>query len=392
MIIVPTKLVEMVDFILNTRIDFLNFTERQKLKLKFKLISLWFFLYEEAVKDDNESLKCYTAISSRKLLSLFRLKINNIDFKYNKLLELLESVNLIEINNRYSTDKNFTKSYRIKTDFINGDYTEIEIDYNTINKNLKNKEEWLKIYPEYDKQIKDTYDVKIDLGDYIKWLNDNKGIELKPIFKDGFLTKRYLNDKMIFNYINAALKINFSNLWFKISDEGRFYNSLTNMSYTALPFMKLKRRKIKEIDVKNCQPLLLSYLIKYDLYKKDVEEGIFYEKLSNEMNVSRNETKILTYKYLFFNKNKIKSGKLYEAMNKLYPDLILKINELKDEYDLSKKLQRLESDIFVNKISKLDFKMMLRHDCVFVYEEDYDIIKDIIKNEFKKLKLVVNFN
>ena len=68
-------------------------------------------------------------------------------------------------------------------------------------------------------------------------------------------------------------------------------------------------------------------------------------------------------------------------------EFIYEMNELRSKIEVSKEMQKIESDIFVNKIGSLDFKMMLRHDAVFVYEEDYDIIKSYIIQEFKNIGL-----
>jgi hypothetical protein len=172
-------------------------------------------------------------------------------------------------------------------DFLELNFIEFEIDFNKIFENLKDKKYWIKKYPAYKKQINETYEVKINLTEYIKWITDNIGSELKPIINNGILERRFLTKERAYDYINDAIKINLGNIWFKVSDEGRFYNSTTNLSYTAIPHFTLKRRKVKEIDVVNCQPLLLCGLIKNKIYKKDVEDGIFYEKMANELGLKK---------------------------------------------------------------------------------------------------------
>jgi hypothetical protein len=385
-IYIPIKVSESIKFTIDKEIDFINLTEKQKFNLNKVLTSLWFFIYNEQRKDEQiVNFKGFTNIHSD-FLKRFRIKIDNKSYHYNKLLTLLKDVNLITINEKFSAG-NFSQSYRIETEFLQAKFTEVEIDFDKIFNNLKNKSYWLKKYPTHSKQIKETYEVKIDLADYIEWLKSNINLELKPIISNGRLETRFLTQDKIYDYINDALMINYDNIWFKVSDEGRFYNSLTNLSYTALPFIKLKRRKIKELDIANCQPLLLNKFVDNKEYKKDCELGLFYDKLSKEIGTSRNEAKILSYKYIFFTNKRLKSGKLYDAMEKLYSGLIQQINELRTKIEISKELQKIESDIFVNKISNLDFKMMLRHDAVFVYEEDYDIIKNYIIKEFIKIGL-----
>lgn len=385
-LLIPTEVVNKVKFSIDSELDFINLTEKQKSKLNKVLLSLWYFIYNEQRSDEETfNLKGFTNIHSD-VLSRFRIKINDKSLHYNKLLNILSSNGLISINEIFSTGK-FSQSYRIESDLISTNYSEVEIDFDKIFYNFKNKSYWLKKYPQLKKQINETYEIKIELGDYILWMNNNIDLELKPIMNNGVLERRFLTKERIYNYINDALRINYDNIWFKLSNEGRFYNSTTNLSYTALPFIKLKRRSVKEIDIANCQPLILSKLINNESYKNDCEMGIFYDRLSEELNITRNEAKVLSYKYIFFSNKKLKSGKIYDCMKKLYGDVIEQINEIRDRIEISKEMQKIESDIFVNKISILDFKMMLRHDAVYVYEEDYEIIKRYVIKEFNNIGL-----
>lgn len=385
-IFIPTKVQDKVRFTIDKEIDFINLTEKQKSNLNKILLSLWYYIYNEQRNDETTfNLKGFVNIHS-KLLKVFRIKIDSKSLHYNKLIDLLKDVNLISVNEKFSQG-NFSQSYRVESEFINTDFQEVEIDFEKIFANLKNKSYWLKKYTNLNKQIKEAYEVKIDLSDYILWLKENNGLELKPVINNGILERRFLTNERIYDYINDALKLNFDNIWIKLSNEGRFYNTLTNLSYTSIPFMKLKRRGLKEIDIVNCQPLLLSKLVNNEEYKSDCENGIFYDRMAKELNMTRNEFKVLSYKYIFFSNKKLKSGKIYEAMEKIYGGLIEQINELRDKIEISKEMQKIESDIFVNKISSLDFKMMLRHDAVYVYEEDYDIVKSYVIIEFNKIGL-----
>jgi hypothetical protein len=385
-LLIPIKVQELVIFTIQKEIDFINLNEKQKSNLNKQLLSLWYYIYNAQKSDDNViNLNGFVNIHS-KYLQKFYIRLNKKLFGYKPLLNLLKDVNLIDINGKFSKGK-FSESYRIKSDIFNNQFEEIELDFDKIFNNIKNKSYWIKKYPTHSKIIKDTYEVKVDLNDYILWLTNNNGLELKPVIKNGVLQKRFLTQERIYDYINDVLKVNYDNMWFKVSDEGRFYNSTTNLSYTSLPFIKLKRRKLKEIDIANCQPLILSKLINSDEYKNDCELGIFYDNLANELGMKRTEIKVLSYKLIFFSNKKLNTGKTYNAMEKLYPGVIEQINELRDKIEISKEMQKIESDIFVNKIGSLDFKMMLRHDAVLVYEEDYDIIKNYVIIEFNKIGL-----
>lgn len=385
-LLIPTEVVNKVKFSIDSELDFISLTEKQKSNLNKTLLSLWYFIYNEQRNDENTfNLKGFTNIHS-KFFNKFSFKFNKTRLKYKQLLEILSNNNIITQNKKFSAG-GFSQSYRIESDLINTNYSEVEIDFDKIFYNFKNKSYWLKKYPDLKKQINETYEVKIDLGEYIIWMNNNIDLELKPIMNNGILKKRFLTKERIYDYTNDALRINYDNIWFKLSNEGRFYNSTTNLSYTALPFIKLKRRSVREIDIANCQPLILSKLINNESYKNDCEMGIFYDRLSEELNITRNEAKVLSYKYIFFSNKKLKSGKIYDCMKKLYGDVIEQINDIRDRIEISKEMQKIESDIFVNKISSLDFKMMLRHDAVYVYEEDYEIVKKYVIKEFNRIGL-----
>lgn len=390
MILIPTKIIEVIENFLSIESDFFDKTEKQKNNLKVKLISLWYFIYNKQIVN-SETLDMYINIYKEEL-EVFNIKIDGKQYGYNKLLDYLKLSNLIDINDKYSPGA-FSKAYRIKTDFLQDTkYTEVQIDFKVIFKNIKDKKYWINKYPEFSNLIEDCYNTKVNLDEYIYWIKNNIGLELKPIIVKGILKKRYLTNEVAYCHITMALKINFKNNWFKLSDEGRFYSSISNLPSTALDFILFYNRSVKEIDIKNCQPLLLSTLVVSESYKKDVQDGIFYENVAKELNIRRNDFKFLSYKYIFFSDKPLKSGKIYDAMNKLYPTLVEQINKLREDCNLACRLQEIESDIFVNKLGKLNIRKLLRHDSVLINEEEYNKVCMFLENEFKKLKLNIKIN
>ena len=378
---IPTALFDTTRELVREKSIELNLKINQEAKLVVKLIELWMFIY-----DNQEDLDFYVNLP-KTILKKFKFNANNKRLEYYKLLELLENGNLIDVNDKYSVG-NFSKSYRIKTDFIKGNYTELELSIKKIFKDYKSKSFWISKYPKFRKQIEEAYNINIELNNYIKWLMSNKGMELPPYFKNGVMIKRYLDSKTIFNYIYNAIKVNLGIHWFRISNEGRFYSRLTNTSNTALNFIKLNDKPIYELDVSCCQPLLLSNFIKSDEFRKDCESGLFYDKIGKELNYERSKVKLLSYKYIFFKKDTLNSGVMYDVMEKLYPSVMEQINNLKIKYgNLACELQKLESEVFVNNLSFMDVDMMLRHDAIYVHEENIDMMKKEIKKQFNKIGL-----
>lgn len=388
--LVPINLLEKIQS--SVSIKFHSINNKDKTRLLKVLVELWLFIYEKQIQDDNsKNLKFFTQIHSN-IIGNFFIKINKKKIGYKILLDILEHSKTIEINNNYLKGK-YSYSYKILTDFIGTDYQEIDLDFNKIYSNFKDKSYWLNKYPNHQLQIKNSYLLKIDITKYFQWMKENIGLKLKPVFENGFLKERILTEERIFEYLQSSLKINLGNLWFKVSDQGRFYNSTTNLSYTALPFSKLNNREIFELDIPNCQPTLLATLVKNKQYKKDCEEGIFYDKMANEISKSRNEFKLLSYKYIFFSDKQIKSGIIYDKLEKIYPGLVSEINKLRENINISHEMQKIESKIMVNTIGSMEnITNLLRHDAVYVCKEDYELVKSLMINEFKKIGLNIKIN
>lgn len=385
---IPTSIINEILSYINIETDFNDISPKQTQKLIKTLIELWLFIYTKQTEDDTTTnLKGFTNID-KKELTKFNIQLLGIRLQYPDLIDILDRCDLIKINHKYNVGK-FYKSYRIETSFISTNYTQVDIDFQKVFSNTQSKKYWLERYTKYSNLIEDCYNTKIDMDQYIKWLINNEGIELKPILVDGRLTKRFLTKERIYLHINLALKINFQNIWFKISDEGRFYSSISNLPYTAVDFILLYGNKTSEIDIKNSQPLLLSLLVDNKTYSEDVRLGIFYKKVADDLKIKDKEFKILSFKYIFFNPKPLKSGKVYDSMKKLYGSLIDDINIIKEDGRLSHRLQKMESDIFVKKIGKLKMNKLIRHDQVIIKEGDYNIMKNYLENEYRKLGIEV---
>ncbi len=391
----PTALIECIDKHITEEEVFSQIKEKQRQLLNHKLINLWYIIYSSQIDDNHKTLKHFTNIHRDNFKHL-KFKYNRKVYQYNQLLNYLNSWSLIETNHIYcskSKDLNqisFPKSYKIKTEFLRGtSMTEVNIDFGKIFKNTKNMEYWTNRYPEYSNLIIDCYNTSIKLDDFIYWLNSNMGMELKSKLIDGILVKRYLTPERITMYINKALKLKFKNMWFKVSDEGRFYSSITNLPSVCINFLELYYKEVIELDAANCQPLLLASLVENSEYQKDVENGVFYQRIAKKIGWSKDKFKALSYKYLFFSNDISKTGMIYTALNECYPSLVNQINELKKNYKLALILQKLESSIFIEKIGKLPYSKITRHDSVLVMKEDYMLFKKLIEDEFQKIGLKV---
>lgn len=389
---IPTLLIEKVIESVDLDYRFSELKESKRQKLIKRLIEFWFFIYQKQIEDSASiNLKFYTNIHKDNLVK-FGIIVDGLRLYYSDLLEILNG--LIESNGTY-LGGNYSIGYRINTDFLQvGKLTECDIDFNLIFDKVLSKEYWIGKYPDNKNLIEDCYNASIDLDEYLFWMRNNIGIELSPVYNKntGILEKRFLTEDKIYLYFCMALKVNLKNLWFKVSDEGRFYSSISNLPKSSVNFIRLYNEKTISVDISNCQPLLLSTMIENENYKNDCVNGIFYEELMKNLpgGLSRNEVKVMCYKYIFFGKNKLKSGKLYSAMNSKYNGVIEEINKIKEESCLAKKLQKIESDIFVNNIGKIKIHKLLRHDEVVVSLSNELRIKEYLRKEFNKLNIKLN--
>jgi hypothetical protein len=320
-------------------------------------------------------------------LQNFNVQLNGNRYKYKSLLNILKFIGLISINEKYSTGS-FSMGYRIETEYIKTtNLTEVYIDVDKVFHNTYNKCYWLEKYPNQSNLIEDAYNSSIDLDAYIHWLNNNINTNLKPVINNGFIVDRILTEERAYHHLFLALKVNMKNIWFKLSDEGRFYSSISNLPSGAIPFVKLYGCDTISLDVRNCQPLLLSILLNNEQYSNDTQNGLFYKNIAGDLGKGENEFKVLSFQYIFFNPKQLKSGQIYNAMENRYKDIMSEINNIKEEGCLAKTLQRLESDIFVKGLGPLSMFKLLRHDEVIVMLNDKENISRYLRKEFNKFNI-----
>jgi hypothetical protein len=379
---------------------------KHKTKLLNTLTQLWLRIYisHESTKSTLEESFCnehlnniYTHIHSNKLIPFsFRLSQTSL-LNYNELLSILEACGTININNKYSVNKKFTKSYRPHTE-INYSITQnIEICISKLTKNAKNKEELITKNPEYSKLINDLYLVKVNLVPFFETMEALLG---KP-YKIVKGTELILSPSVLYQYKIKAIKINLGIHFFSVASTGRIYSSLSNLPKSTLPFITLAGRKTIEIDAVNSQPLLLSSLITNIQFKNDCETGIFYNKMAQHLGITRDEFKIQSYATIFFNNKKI-SGKIAEQLESIYPGIVTEINQFKttSKKAASKlnqsellwyKLQSSEAQIWIKTAKQPLTPIITRHDSIICWENEATSLLKTLKSEYKKIGITATF-
>lgn len=395
---IPTALIDKISLEIKNDFRFTHLKENQKAKLLKRLIELWMFILNRQINDvKSPSLRFYTNINVADFRG-FKIRFDKVIYYHTTLFEVLGEI--IECNETYSAG-NFSRGWRVQTDFLGGtNMTEIEIDLEKVFGKIRTKEYWTKLHPNHKGLIESAYNTEINLDGYLKWLLENRGIELGPKYNkaSGFIERRFLSDERIYAYFIKAFKISVGDLWFATSDSGRFYSSITNLPKSALNYLKLYGEPTVSFDLKNCQPLLLSTLIDDDNFKKDCEAGIFYQKVLNALSLTesasldKQQIKLRLYKWLLFNPKPLKSGSLYDCIEKLYPLLISKINHLKETNDLPYVLQKKESDIFIKKLGSINVPKIIRHDEVICSKSNEHLLKSSLVKILMANQINIKYN
>lgn len=370
-------------------------TQKQSNKLLTMLIELWFYVKvkhssevdnlennEKGLKESQTAHLNFTNLHSSEL-SKFRILVGKSILTYVELLSILLDNQLIERNDIYSSGR-FSKSYRPHSQLKYELFSDIEINLEKIFRNNKTREDLYKENPhKYRKLIDDLYLVNIDLEKLYFHLDQSIGLPYSN------KTDSPLTPAKAYSLKIQALKINMGIHFFSVSSTGRIYSSIANLPTVILPFLELHNEKVVEIDAVNSQPLLLAGMINHPQFKADVENGCFYEKMAESMGINRQEFKLKSYRWIFFNENKI--GSVWqERLDAVYPGLTQQINKLKAERPLWFSLQQMEANIWIKVAQKQLVPVITRHDSILIKESMVNTIKKQIIKEYKKRNLKVS--
>ena len=298
-------------------------------------------------------------------------------FRYNFFIKLLEDIQVISIYKKEGNSRgsyspgNTSIRYGINPNSLKsfyGDIVYIAPDYMTDPNRNKTLYEWKQSGLGCNKLIENHYLATID----IEALENDLKLSLTLGEIDEIIYYKRLNEACAFNgrYFYFARQNG--------NPSGRFYSSFTNLPKTTRKHITLDGTKIVEIDMKNAQPLFLSYMLKHEEFRADCLEGIFWDKLSNQIQRDREHTKIQFFTNVLYPTQKrrekgLTSGLMYDALEGLYPGLLDMIQELPDSDMLWNKLQNIESSIFVDEMCRFDFPHLTIHDSLVVRNIKRDV-------------------
>jgi ribonuclease HII len=349
-----------------------DLTQKQRTSLFTKIVSLWFYIDIRSKHADKmtEINGAFADISTKTLTTFNWSKAidgRKDKIPYQTFLRVLEEINLIDINKSYKVGT-FTKSYRTRK-VLWHITRKVVIDCKVFIKETKSIEELVAKNPLNEKLVNTLFTVKIDMDDLNERITKGKG----KMWRGSILTNDRINEILL-----AALKINLGIHWATTSNEGRFYSSLTSLPTFCLPSII---GYDYEIDATNCGMSLLSKWMPKE-WKDAAQRGQIYEEIAEEINKTRDEVKEMMAALIFM-KDPI-SGKIASTLNKLYPNSVDRLNDLKEEWngDLWKPIQELEASIWISVAREEPYNIITRHDSVLISKSFRDMFMKKLRDKY----------
>lgn len=254
------------------------------------------------------------------------------------------------------------------------------------------------LYPKTKSVDLETEETKqLKESEIMKYLEDNlKKLTIEPQALK-LLENEFNKSVESYNYGFISYHLIKDKNWFFSADKntGRVFHNVANLSKELRPFLRYGGASLAEVDVSNCQPMLLFSLYQgeqsaeSERYKDIVENGRFYEAIQAITGQDRKTTK---KRFMSFAFGKVEfENKVSKAFNILFPELARKINELKaaDYKQLSNTLQKLEADLIIQAVIPLcaakKIPVVTIHDSILTLPKFRGEVAAMIKAECERL-------
>lgn len=284
--------------------------------------------------------------------------------------------------------------------------------YHLTNEYLLNDEIYLVLFKKNNTTKKFSKDKNIDIDK--RYINTIKNIEINIV---NAFNAEYQNYLIVSNLTKFKSRINKLFTFYnedryikKGSKVNRIYHNLTNLSSISRQFLNVK---FNDIDIPNCQPMLLLYILKdnnleYDTnYYNDCVEGLFYSKFINEsynVTIKENNTfykkriliedvsniKVELYKNVFFKFNE--KSEINKKFKELYPETWLSFKNYIQTLNVNAAyvLQNLEASIILPIIPTKSKHWYNLHDQIsFDNIDDYEIVVNSILKKFANVGIIL---
>jgi len=353
-------------------------SEQSIKKVVDQAVRVWCYIYEKQRIQSSMSSQPFSYwvnIPAYEMNQKFRSAVPEflpiLKFRYTYFIDILEKYGYIEKNNSYSNLYHYTKSYRVCVEKM------VDYDFYNQPKIYRMKEDWIREYPESKSLIENHYYSDLDIDGALKYIESMKGIGYKG---------RVVDDIRIFRWRRELYNIKQKHFWFSKSASGRFYSTYTNLPAPLRKFITFENKNLKTLDLKNAQPLFLAHLIKHDGMIEACKNGVFYEKiLQNIPNLSRVKLKELVYKTILFDPKEIRMDlDFVKLVDRIFPEMIQKINEFKKDKKVWLELQKIESSIFIDSMKEVQFPYLTCHDSISVAPAYLQEATTKLKKELEK--------
>jgi hypothetical protein len=178
----------------------------------------------------------------------------------------------------------------------------------------------------------------------------------------------------------------------KSKNTGRLFHPLTNMPRNQRKYLKhVDGIRLGELDAKNAQLVLLAHQFNDDeVFNDAVYGGEFYNLMADEMGVdisndtNKKEFKRKFFNSILFNENNlvVANSKYGKAFKKLFPLTYHHLIEMQTETSKANELQRCESNLFIDNITRDLLKEGLFvipiHDAIIFNLDEIDRVQKII--------------
>lgn len=221
----------------------------------------------------------------------------------------------------------------------------------------------------------------------------------KVVYPSKFIADKKVTMKM--HYKNSIDRLRYNSLDAKRNTtNNRLDTNLTNMASILVDAICLQNDLI-QIDLSNSQFVLLTNLLKshlntsdYKLFKELSVSGNLYAYIASNLSLkSAKNGKGLMFEVMFSSRRNNSAYK--KKIKELFPSVVGWIDDYKKAHgdnEFSVMLQRVESDLFIDNIlkrlkKKLKYFCLTKHDSLIVKRSDYEVILNIVKEEFSKIGL-----
>lgn len=327
------------------------------------------------------------------------------DSHYKIIVDVLVKIGVIRIDDTYSSG-NFSKSYMITEQFLQRGFVQVEVITKTFDKTLNERldKDFERIYsvPLFRKLYDNLCKIKVyeDFDYYVERLLDSSDWS-KRIKR----YSAYFDDLKSLNDAKNPLKVYQLPINFKptISKNGRVY-------YLGASIPRIIRRMLRtksddliyEVDMSSAQYslLFLEYINQKNSSDRSKEVEFYFNLVSNGNIYSYIQSCSSSLAELEYSQLKLELLKALNAkqspsainreLRKIFPGFMSWLNNLKVEKGhkyISKLGQGLESKLFVESYMDIpnDVFCLLIHDCILTDYNNVGIVREVLKENLKRM-------